>query len=160
MPSFKCFQCVCRFQHTLTYKNFFWLWDLNFHKSALSAYLRVWPTKITQEIDSWELTTSLTSVNFTQEFYPWIWAKRVTDSFDPTELPRGPTRPMWFSTVPEDSMISVYHTFKLPKLLLPLKISFTGIMFDEYDALIISYSKKGNSFTDEGLFLSLEKFIA
>ena len=66
---------------------------------------------------------------------------------------------MWFSTGPEDSIISVYHTFKSP-LLLPLKISFTGIMFGEYDALIISYSKKGNSFTDEGLFLSLEKFIA
>ena len=147
MSSFKCFQCVCRFQYTLTYKNFFWLWDLNFHKSALS------------EIDSWELTTSFTSVNFTQEFYPWIWAARVTDAFDPRELPRGPTRPMWFSTVPEDSIISVYHTFKSP-LLLPLKISFTGVMFSEYDALIISYSKNGNNFTDEGLFLSLEKFIA
>ena len=66
---------------------------------------------------------------------------------------------MRFSTVPEDSIISVYHTFKLP-LLLPLKISFTGIIFGEYDALIISYNKKGNSFTDEGLFLRLEKFIA
>ena len=63
---------------------------------------------------------------------------------------------MWLSTVPEDSIILVYHTFSLP-LLLPLKISFTGIIFGE---LIVSYSKKGNSFTDKGLFLSLEKFIA
>ena len=66
---------------------------------------------------------------------------------------------MWFSTVSEDSIISVYHTFSLP-LLLPLKISFTGIIFGEYDTLIISYSKKGNSFRDNGLFLGLEKFIA
>ena len=63
---------------------------------------------------------------------------------------------MWFSTVPEDSIILVYHTFSLP-FLLPLKISFTGIIFGE---LIVFYSKKGNSFTDKGLFLSLEKFIA
>ena len=54
--------------------------------------------------------------------------------------------------------MSVYNTFSLP-LLLPLKIRFTGIIFGEYDALII-YRKKDNSFTDKGLFLSLEKSIA